>query len=728
MATETSAQAAKQLQKKPNTLASLARALLHDAQEGSKQNAHADADGTAHLPAFPTFTAPVPLEETEAGMDGSAGEAESKARAAKHWTPEEKLKLRQLVEESRSKYSQRVNWNEVQRHFKNRTGVACRFAYLALETQDGAGVREKLKQRNLPSRRVFTPAEHQALTGVVRKHGERNWARVAEEMKKATGIARAKTAYRTCWHLALNPKARAAPEWTEEKTARLRELVKAHGPDEVFIAFKFFPEYTPYIIRELISSLDTILAAIYAAAAVAAPAKGKHSASLSAPTTSPPAPTSSPSTSGTTYDTSVAEYSFDDAGYTYCQAAFPSPKSYKPVPNASLEFVQLIVRHGDRTTEQILPNEDSTWTCDGVEEDIYLHGPKQPNDNTTGTVKQVIEIPEWNKKYGFSNQIWKGSCESGQLTDRGKAQHRYLGSQLRQIYVDDLKFLPSKLKNADSVYLRSTYSWRTKNSAESLLGGLWPNRGHGAADAITLHSYPQSIETMFDNSDACPKIKDLSKKIIKSDQYKKFLSDENDLMTKLNSNFGVDGSKWTEKWSKQLDVLLPRHCYNMKLPCNTTANNCPTDSDVAQTMRNGHYQYAFMYRDHPLSPKYTRLSIGSFLGTLRDQLQDYIAGRLGKLKIAIYSGHDSTVAPILGVFKSSNRHMLWPPYASNLIFELWKQKKDGGYVVRVIHNGETLKLQSGAEWCDLESCPVEKFTGYFKDYIPDDIAAECASD
>ncbi|KAI8324199.1 phosphoglycerate mutase-like protein [Martensiomyces pterosporus] len=418
-----------------------------------------------------------------------------------------------------------------------------------------------------------------------------------------------------------------------------------------------------------------VLAAAYAASAAATPAKhtptatpakgasAAASATASTAATSPTAPTSGPSINGTTFDTDVSKYNFDDTGYNYCQAPFPSQDSYKAVPGAQLEFVQLV--------------------------------------------------------------IWKGSCESGQLTDRGKAQHHYLGTQLRSIYVGKLGFLPSALTSTDSVYVRTTYVWRTKNTAESLLGGLWPNRGHDSTDAITLHTYPQSIETMSPNAAACPKVSVLSKEITTSDQFKQFLKEENGLMAKLNGNLGVSGSSWTKNWGNQVDVLLSRLCHGMKLPC-TNNTNCPTDADVAQTMRNGHYQYAFNYRDHPLAQNYTRLAIGSFLATLRDQMQNHIAGKTNKLKIAIYSGHDSTVAPILGVLKASNRDMLWPPYASNIAFELWR-KSDGGRVVRVIHNGQTLQLQSGAQWCDMESCPVAQFAKYLDDYIPQDIAAECAS-
>ncbi|KAJ2741880.1 hypothetical protein GGI19_006895, partial [Coemansia pectinata] len=108
-----------------------------------------------------------------------------------------------------------------------------------------------------------------------------------------------------------------------------------------------------------------------------------------------------------------------------------------------------------------------------------------------------------------------------------------------------------------------------------------------------------------------------------------------------------------------------------------------------------------------------------------DQVQEHIAGKTGDLKFALYSGHDSTVAPLLAVLQASNKNMLWPPYASNILFELWK-KSDGSRVVRVIYNGQVLKLQPEFEWCDLNACPLDTFYKHLDEYIPESIVAECA--
>ncbi|KAI9501773.1 hypothetical protein GGI26_005710 [Coemansia sp. RSA 1358] len=430
----------------------------------------------------------------------------------------------------------------------------------------------------------------------------------------------------------------------------------------------------------------------------------------------------------------LGSWSFDSPAYTYCDPSYPSAESYNKVPDASLELVQMVVRHGDRSPVNLISHDDSTWDCNGVSEEIYLHGTDQNEKNTTGSFEQLIVIPSFNGKYGFSNKLWKGTCDVGELTDKGKSQHRLLGTRLRDIYVNKLGYLPDKLNHTNEIYVRTTYVWRTKNSAESLLGAMWPGREITPSSAIPLHTYPKEIETMYGNSDACPRIKELTSKIVASDSYQQFLKEQGPLMTRLQDIMGVQGSKWDNGWDGYFDALNARKCHGKKPICaqpstvdshDPTSKDCTTDEDVAQVSRNANYEWLYKSHDNPLAQNFTRLYIGSFVGTLRDQIAERIAGKTGNLKFALYSGHDSTVWPLLSVLDASDQNSLWPPYASNLIFELWK-KNDGKHVIRVIFNGKTLELQKDNQWCDMNACPVDKFYNYLEKFVPDDITAECA--
>ncbi|ORX72954.1 phosphoglycerate mutase-like protein [Linderina pennispora] len=362
-----------------------------------------------------------------------------------------------------------------------------------------------------------------------------------------------------------------------------------------------------------------------------------------------PSPGPQSSAAQITFNTPIPWYNFDvPHGYTYCQASYPSASTYTAVPNAELELVQLVVRHGDRTPNAIIPHEDTTWTCDGVDEDTYLHIANPSAKNTTGSFKQVIEIPKWNGKFGFENQFYKGSCESGELTDKGKFQHFQLGSQLRSIYVDKLNFLPKKLYDSDIIHFRSTYVWRTKNSGESLIGNLYPGRSIESNVAIPLHTYPQSIETMHENPAACPKIKTNLAQMTASAQYQNFLKDQAPLMKRLQDIMGMHTSDYTTTWYVILDVLITRKCHGFKYPCNSSGQ-CATEDDVEQVIRNANFELAFKYRDSSISPEYTRLGLGSFLGTLKEQMQSFVAGNTGKLKLSLSTRPTTPRLPLSSV-------------------------------------------------------------------------------
>ena len=65
-----------------------------------------------------------------------------------------------------------------------------------------------------------------------------------------------------------------------------------------------------------------------------------------------------------------------------------------------------------------------------------------------------------------------------------------------------------------------------------------------------------------------------------------------------------------------------------------------------------------------------------------------------KDKITVYSGHDATLRPLLLALRLPLTH--WPPYASRLIFELYKpvsSKSQSEYLFKIIYNGRDVTRQ-----------------------------------
>ncbi|KAJ2806646.1 hypothetical protein H4S07_003755, partial [Coemansia furcata] len=145
-----------------------------------------------------------------------------------------------------------VVWSDVQGRFKKRSLIACREAYYKIKRQQSAGVGGDERKAQ---RQKYSTKEIQKINELVRKYGEHSWTKVAQEMEVATGISRHKGVYLSMWNTTLCPKAQSTPPWTTERTERLQKLISQHGPDPVFLAYKFFPEYTPYIIKARMAHL-----------------------------------------------------------------------------------------------------------------------------------------------------------------------------------------------------------------------------------------------------------------------------------------------------------------------------------------------------------------------------------------------------------------------------------------------------------------------------------------
>ncbi|KAJ1921728.1 hypothetical protein H4219_000461 [Mycoemilia scoparia] len=429
--------------------------------------------------------------------------------------------------------------------------------------------------------------------------------------------------------------------------------------------------------------------------------------------------------------------------YNYCLAAAPEPKKYKPVQDAELSFVQLIVRHGDRTNLNLIPHDDTVWdACShDLDTNVYTE-PTKPFPGKTGVkVQQRIFAPHGPKSFAFA--LYGGNCESGQLTDKGKEMHRDLGSRLRNIYVDELNFLPKDF-TVNSIYLRSTSTWRTKQSAQSLLGGLYPEGHWPSHSYIQLHTLPDLEENMKPNRKSCLYVNGLRSEIEKEKTWTDFLASQDALWKKLYNitNLGVYPLfPDTDSWIGWMDTFQPRVCHNKPLPCtyNPKTNRrdlqpCVTREDADISLRNAFFHYIYQKRDSPNATKFVRLATGSFLNDLSIELKEVAKGGnsksskhdASKHRFSFYSGHDDTVSSLLGAFKADDKNMLWPPYRSNILVELWK-KKNGKHIIRVIYNGEVLTLQPGHQWCNLEGCDLETFTNYLDSLVPQDLAKECRS-
>ncbi|KAI1296274.1 Acid phosphatase-like protein 2 [Mortierella claussenii] len=373
---------------------------------------------------------------------------------------------------------------------------------------------------------------------------------------------------------------------------------------------------------------------------------------------------------------------------------------------------------GLETPVAVLPLDlDLTWECSNTSAYAFTglgtkQGEPSPFQYASVVAQQVVTIPISGSPYAATH-MWKGSCAPGQLTPVGAMQHRMLGAALRRIYVDELQLLPATY-DPKTVYIRSTDVWRTKQSAENLMAGLYGVRAHSQAPppVLQIHTLPVEIDYLTMNANACPRISQLRSNVEKASEVLKRLREDNrDFNKELIGIVGVE-----KNWNGYMDTVLPRVCHGMPLQCRE--DKCITSDTVDHILKNVFVETTEVYRDGQGVFDVLQLGIGPLAKDIKQNLLEAKAN--GNIKFSFYSGHDTTISPLLGMLDAEDQR--WPPYASNLLIELWKTPTRA-YYVRVLYNGVTMDTKS--KWCNLEWCHLDDFINHLNRFIIDDLTSEC---
>lgn len=285
-----------------------------------------------------------------------------------------------------------------------------------------------------------------------------------------------------------------------------------------------------------------------------------------------------------------------------------------------------------------------------------------------------------------------GVCQFGELTDQGRQTTYDLGTRLRRLYVDQLRFMPALLSDADMIYLRATPIPRALESLQQIFWGMYPLTARTASfPPPTIITRTPADETLFPNDSNCRRFAQLSRAFAQRTAERWNDSDDMEYLNKLIG-------KWMPQSSPQVKVDSHPRLSGVMDTINSTLAH-PKETRLPKEFYDEKARAIIdkigveeWYSGYSENNEYRKLGIGALVGDVVERMTSVSEGaglsvneiggsdgKLGKgrggeqrIKFALSGCHDTTLAAMLtslGAFGSEH----WPPYTSHIAVELFKK-------------------------------------------------------
>ena len=301
-------------------------------------------------------------------------------------------------------------------------------------------------------------------------------------------------------------------------------------------------------------------------------------------------------------------------------------------------------------------------------------------------------------------------CKPSYLTPTGAAQHVRNGAFLKSVYVRKWKLLGPGPELWDQVEMLSTRKRRTLQSGLALLYGLLPEMDLGKlrvgavndnricttdCDCPVLQRYINTISGVWGQwlpaFSAQPKVR----------QFQQEVADV--LGTPVHT---------LPFASHVMDVSVVHMCHGLPLPGPPGRSRCFSPATVRGVIDAINQNGAARLRADPKVRQLARLKMHPFLQDVLARMDQVTSGKT-KRRFFLYSGHDSTIDPLIVAFNVTDGS--WPRYASRVILELYSSAASGGdgrdYFVKVLYDGKDVTGQTVgcAQLAPDGLCPFNSF-------------------
>ncbi|GKZ92219.1 hypothetical protein AnigIFM59636_004937 [Aspergillus niger] len=406
--------------------------------------------------------------------------------------------------------------------------------------------------------------------------------------------------------------------------------------------------------------------------------------------------------------------------YNYCSMPHPRAETYSlppPVANQSvsarLVYLEYVQRHQRRTPYNILPGgENQEYHCNNLQAHLYVSPASQG----------PTPIPVYGQTYSdpsnpFLTNYVNGSCQYPQLTIGGFLDGYQHGRDLRAVYRDQLQLIPASPDedNGKKIWLRSSTSALTQESAGGVLRGIWPEYNA----PLPLHQQASGVDTV-DQGYSCSARSEVLSTIESTAEWNEHLTVTQSLRSQLATMFDADTSSWMSTFDHFSDNFQARLCNGYELPCSLqNGTQCATVSQANEVFRAGDWEWNYWWRHNANATRYIQLVEGLFIGEIVRHLEAVQQGA-SELVYSHSFVHDGDLGPILGAL--GIKALRWPGMGSNIAFEVWQTSADDLYA-RVLYSGHAIETIYGT----LDWIPLSSLIRILQPYIPVDIVSMCQS-
>lgn len=229
------------------------------------------------------------------------------------------------------------------------------------------------------------------------------------------------------------------------------------------------------------------------------------------------------------------------------------------------------------------------------------------------------------------------------------------------------------------------------------------------------HTGDYSLDQIYPNTHVCPRLDTLEDSIFETD----YFVEKNTSVSAQILNYQLDNilgaGSWS--WTYIFDCIMTTVCTSRPLPDGgqTPAQIYMNETIFNDTLRFVEWQYAYLnLHNHS---QWAKLAMGNTAWHVRTNLLNAVynstssANSKTPLKMALFSGHDTTIQPFLAAVLRENWDQRWPGYASMVTIELYRTIASvtspaadpiDDYLFRMVYNAKVVRVPE----CPDPLCPV----------------------